>query len=84
VTDVIVLLPGITGSVLQKDGKDVWALTVGAAVRGLLSLGRSVRDLELHGDDRDADLCRARHKSASGSPFSRSMADTQRATDARR
>ncbi|MGZ3386281.1 MAG: lipase/acyltransferase domain-containing protein, partial [Isosphaeraceae bacterium] len=55
VTDVIVLLPGITGSVLQKDGKDVWALSGGAAVRGLLSLGRSVRDLELHGDDPDAD-----------------------------
>ena len=29
-------------------------------------------------------LCRARHKWALGSPFSRSMADTQRATDARR
>ena len=55
VTDVIVLLPGITGSVLQKDGKDIWALTGGAAVRGLLSLGRSVMDLELHGDDPDAD-----------------------------
>ena len=25
--DVIVMLPGITGSVLQKDGKDVWAPT---------------------------------------------------------
>ena len=29
-------------------------------------------------------LCRYRHKASSGSPFSRSMADTQRATDARR
>jgi pimeloyl-ACP methyl ester carboxylesterase len=55
VTDVIVLLPGITGSVLQKDGKDIWALSGGAAVQGLLTLGRSIRDLELHGDDPDAD-----------------------------
>ena len=29
-------------------------------------------------------LCNAFHKPPSGSPFSRSMADTQRATDARR
>ena len=29
-------------------------------------------------------LCRRRHNASSGSPFSRSMADTQRATDARR
>ena len=32
VSDVIVLL-GITGSVLQKDGKDVWATSGGAAVQ---------------------------------------------------
>ncbi len=55
VADVIVLLPGITGSVLAKDGKDVWALSGEAALRGLRSLGRSLRDLELHGDDPDAD-----------------------------
>jgi pimeloyl-ACP methyl ester carboxylesterase len=51
VRDVVVLLPGILGSVLQRDGKDVWALSKGAAWRGLTSLGRSVKDLELHGDD---------------------------------
>jgi|SRR5215211_2577142 len=55
VADVIVLLPGITGSVLAKDGKDVWALSGGAALKGILSLGRSVRDLELHGDDPEVD-----------------------------
>jgi pimeloyl-ACP methyl ester carboxylesterase len=55
VADVIVLIPGITGSVLAKDGKEVWALSGGAALRGLRSLGRSLRDLELHGDDPDAD-----------------------------
>ena len=51
VSDVIVLLPGITGSVLQKDGDDVWAFSGGAAVQALTSLGRSIKDLELDGDD---------------------------------
>jgi pimeloyl-ACP methyl ester carboxylesterase len=55
VADVIVLLPGITGSVLARDGRDVWGLSGAAALRALASLGRSVRDLELHGDDPDAD-----------------------------
>jgi pimeloyl-ACP methyl ester carboxylesterase len=53
--DVVVLLPGILGSVLQKDGRDVWAISGGAAVKAILSLGRSVKDLELHGDDPDVD-----------------------------
>jgi hypothetical protein len=55
VSDVIVLLPGITGSVLQKDGKDVWAISGGAAIQALTSLGKSIKQLELHGDDPDAD-----------------------------
>lgn len=54
--DVIVLLPGITGSVLSKDGHDVWALSAGAVARGVVSLGRSIASLELvHGDDPEAD-----------------------------
>jgi pimeloyl-ACP methyl ester carboxylesterase len=53
--DVVVLLPGITGSVLRKDGKDVWAFSGEAAIRALLSLGGSIKDLELHGDHPDAD-----------------------------
>jgi pimeloyl-ACP methyl ester carboxylesterase len=55
VGDVIVLLPGITGSVLQKDGKDVWALSGGAAVSALTSLGSSIKNLKIQGDDPDAD-----------------------------
>lgn len=51
VNDVVVLLPGILGSVLQRDGADVWAMSPGAAWRGLVTLGRSVKDLELRGDD---------------------------------
>jgi pimeloyl-ACP methyl ester carboxylesterase len=53
--DVIVLLPGILGSVLQRDGKDVWAPSAGAVWRGLWSLGRSVKDLELREDPFDKD-----------------------------
>jgi pimeloyl-ACP methyl ester carboxylesterase len=55
VTDVIVLLPGITGSVLQKDGKDVWAPSGGAFANAIRSLGASVNHLELNGDDPQAD-----------------------------
>jgi pimeloyl-ACP methyl ester carboxylesterase len=53
--DVIVLLPGILGSVLQRDGKDVWAPSAGAVWRGLWSLGRSVKDLKLREDPVDKD-----------------------------
>lgn len=53
--DVVVLLPGITGSVLQRDGRDVWSITPGAAVRALLSLGHSIKDLALREDPADAD-----------------------------
>jgi pimeloyl-ACP methyl ester carboxylesterase len=55
VGDVIVLLPGITGSVLQKDGRDIWALSGSAAFKALRSLGSSINELELHGDDPDAE-----------------------------
>lgn len=53
--DVIVLLPGITGSVLQKDGRDVWAPSPGAVLGGLRSLGRSVKELMLERDPVDQD-----------------------------
>jgi pimeloyl-ACP methyl ester carboxylesterase len=49
--DVLVLLPGITGSVLAKDGNEVWAPSAGAVLRGLISFGRSVKDLEVEDDD---------------------------------
>ncbi|MGW2558612.1 alpha/beta fold hydrolase [Streptomyces sp. NPDC001514] len=49
--DVVVLLPGITGSVLTKDGKDVWAPSAGALLNALASLGRSVHSLALQNDD---------------------------------
>ncbi len=52
---VIVLLPGITGSVLQKDGRDIWALSGGAVLRGLLHLGGNFNDLALSEDPPDED-----------------------------
>jgi hypothetical protein len=55
VGDVIVLLPGISGSVLQKDGRDIWALSGGAAVKALTSLGSSIKNLKIHDDDPTAD-----------------------------
>jgi hypothetical protein len=48
---MVVLLPGITGSVLQKDGKDVWAISGQAAWGWLRSLGDSLQELALGGDD---------------------------------
>src|SRR5262245_46854575 len=51
VNDVVVLLPGILGSVLERDGREVWAISKGAVWRGLVSLGRSVKSLRLATDD---------------------------------
>jgi pimeloyl-ACP methyl ester carboxylesterase len=53
--DVIVLLPGITGSVLARDGRDVWAVTGGSAWRALTSLGHSITALALTDDPSDVD-----------------------------
>jgi len=55
VGDVVVLLPGITGSVLRKGGKDVWAPTAGAVLEALLSLGDDIKQLELGEDPLDED-----------------------------
>src|SRR4029078_6361341 len=48
--DVVVLLPGILGSVLTRDGHDVWAVSPGASWRAIRTLGHRVTDLELHTD----------------------------------
>lgn len=45
--NIYVLIPGITGSVLEKDGKDVFGLTASAGLRALFSGGRSIQDLRL-------------------------------------
>jgi hypothetical protein len=45
--DVFVLVPGILGSILQKDGKDAFGLTASAGFRALFSGGRSITELTL-------------------------------------
>ena len=53
--DIVVLIPGIMGSVLEKDGKDLWA-TARVAGSALTSLGSSsFQQLKLEGDDSDVD-----------------------------
>jgi hypothetical protein len=53
--DVVVLLPGITGSVLVKDGREIWAPTPSAVLRGLFRLGRTLDTLTVEDDDWRAD-----------------------------
>lgn len=49
--DVVVLLPGIIGSVLARNGKEVWAPSAGALMRALTSGGESILGLRMQGDD---------------------------------
>ena len=52
--DLVIVLPGISGSTLQRDGADVYGLSMTAASSALLTWGASLRALELHdpnGDD---------------------------------
>ena len=41
--DVFVLLPGIMGSVLAKNGKEVWGPSAGSIFRALKSRGQSAK-----------------------------------------
>ena len=45
--DMVVLLPGITGSVLREGNSDVWAISGQALWRWLASAGDSLQDLRL-------------------------------------
>jgi len=57
IRDLIVLLPGIMGSVLQKDGKDLFALSWSAGWSALTSGGSSLQQMMLSEDDScDRDL----------------------------
>ncbi|HEX2495775.1 MAG TPA: hypothetical protein VHK46_02980 [Gaiellaceae bacterium] len=53
--DVVVCIPGITGSVLQKDGKDIWNVSGGALLNALTTLGGSIGALKLEEDPPDQD-----------------------------
>ena len=45
--DIIVVLPGILGSVLEKNDKVIWGLSFGSAIRNIFSLGRAFDVLKL-------------------------------------
>ena len=49
--DIVVILPGVMGSVLQKDGKDVWNLSGQTLSRMINVFGNRFQDLKLLGDD---------------------------------
>lgn len=53
--DIVVLLPGILGSVLQKDGTDIWALSGQAVWETLTSFGGAFQGLLLQDDDHTVD-----------------------------
>lgn len=46
-TDLVVVLPGILGSTLSKNGRLVWAPSAGSALRAIATFGGSVKDLRL-------------------------------------
>jgi pimeloyl-ACP methyl ester carboxylesterase len=46
-TDLVVVLPGILGSTLRREGHLVWAPSAGSALRAIATFGASVRRLEL-------------------------------------
>ena len=57
-SDVIVLIPGILGSVLVKDGREVWGASGSSIVGNLITFGKALGDLALpqgvgHGDPKD-------------------------------
>jgi hypothetical protein len=51
--DMVVILPGILGSVLQKDGQDLWNVSGQAIWQVVRSLGNRLQDLKLDRDDRN-------------------------------
>ena len=53
--DMVVILPGILGSVLQKDGKDLWAVSGQSIWQVLTKSGEAIRNLKLAQDDPEAE-----------------------------
>lgn len=57
ISDVLVLLPGITGSELVKDNRVVWGWSGGALLRNLLTAGEALRsDLRVDADSPTAPI----------------------------
>lgn len=53
--DMVVVIPGIIGSVLQKDGKDIWGISRQSLWQAFSSFGDSLKQLKLNCDD-DSEL----------------------------
>lgn len=53
--DLIILIPGILGSILQKDGKDLWAVSGQALWQVLTKSGKTINNLKLEQDDPNAE-----------------------------
>ena len=53
--DLVVILPGILGSVLQKDGKDLWAVSGQAVWQVFTNSEQTLRNLKLSQDDPEAE-----------------------------
>ncbi len=51
INDLVIVLPGITGSVLVRDGRDIWAPSSQAVWGALRSGGASLTDLQLDAID---------------------------------
>jgi hypothetical protein len=51
INDLVIILPGISGSVLQKDGKDLWANSGSAVFRFLRNLGKDLERMHVVDDD---------------------------------
>ena len=52
--DLIIILPGILGSVLQKDGRDLWAISGDAIWDLVFRTGETINSLKLEQDDPEA------------------------------
>ena len=53
--DMIIILPGILGSILQKDGKDLWAVSGQAVWQIFTNSSATIRNLKLSQDDPEAE-----------------------------
>jgi hypothetical protein len=53
--DLVVLIPGISGSVLERDGRIVWGWSGGTLWRTVMDGGKAIKALALTGDDPSLD-----------------------------
>lgn len=53
--DMVIILPGITGTVLKKDGKDLWGASARAIFNIVKSGGKNLQALKLKGKDSGGD-----------------------------